>query len=257
MPDSANTMPIAPWHDLPLPLRQAWNMVAQLPFENLSKIVAWNRSGGHPEQALRLPDVVLAEYRGYGTGGTCFALVCLFQHLLERAGIRADSVLCDRYGGPDSHAAALVTVGTTRWIFDPGFHVVQPLPSEGELACRLPDNPNASRIRRLDARRYECFTGHKGQWRLRFVLKNHPVSHEEFRRAWAASFRVDMMGYPVLNRFEHGRMTYLQKAMLVRRDLETGGTENIPVGNLADTIGEVYGIDREFARRALRLMRRG
>ena len=117
-----------------------------MPFENLTKALSFEQAGGNPEAALRLPDTVLADHRAYGTGATCFALVFLFRHLLRQAGRDADLMTCDRYYGAETHAAAVLHDGGRRWLFDPGYHVVQPLPERGGSAWRMPSNPNASRV---------------------------------------------------------------------------------------------------------------
>jgi hypothetical protein len=203
-----------------------------------------------------MPDEVLADHRQYGAGATCFALVYLFHDLLKRRGLAARLHTCDRSYGADTHAAAVAPVGRDRWLFDPGFHIVQPLPRDAETGFRAPDNPNASRIRRIADDRFECYTGHNGAWRLRFVLKDPPLSETAFKEAWAASFAADMMAYPVLNRFENGRMLYLQKSNLVVRD--AAGTEmvRLSMSELPETLSRWYGIAPEIVRRALELCRR-
>lgn len=227
-----------------------------MPFENLSKVISLHEQGGDPLASLREPEQVLADHRRYGTGATCFALVYLFQYLLRRAGYEAELRTCDRYYGPDTHAAAVFVAGGLRWVFDPGYHVFQPLPLTGEAIYCTPPNPNASRVVRGGGDLYECYTGHRGNWRYRFLLKDRCISDPAFRQAWADSFRVDMMGYPVLNRFVDGRMIYLQKSSLMVRDLSNGAVQAFRSSELADLIEQHYGISRAFARRALALMGR-
>jgi len=249
-------LPPVPLHDLPRAVRQAWDVVASMPFENLTKILKFEQVGRVPELALRTPQEVLEDHRRYGTGATCFALVFLFHDLLKRAGVAASLHTCDRRYGQDTHAAVTVQTARDTWLFDPGFHIVQPLPHEHEAAYVVPGNPNASRIVRTAETRYECYTGHSGKWTLRFVLKSEPLSPDEFRRHWAASFNAEMMAYPVLTRFTQGRMIYLQKSMIVVRDGNSGQPRQISVEELPDIIPRFYGIRPEIVRRALSVCRR-
>lgn len=249
------SIPPAPLHVLPGPVRAAWRVVASLPFENLSKVVKYNENGCDPAHAVRLPHEVLADHRRYGTGATCFALVSLFRHLLERAGYATSQHACDRRYGADTHAAATFTWQGVRWLFDPGFFVVQPIPADGQTCFYTPHNPNASRIVRQGEKRCACYTGHAGAWQFRFTFKDNPLSDTQFREAWTRSFNAEMMGYPVLNQIVDGRMIYLQKSNLVIRDMQHGHVERLTTGNLSETIRDQYGIDPAFTKKALRYLR--
>ena len=249
------TTPPTPLHVLPAPVRAAWRVVSAMPFENLSKIVKYHESDCDPAQAIRLPNEVLADHRRHGTGATYFALVFLFRHLLRRAGYAASLHSCDRRYGADTHAAATLTWQGTRWLFDPGFFVVQPIPEDGQAPFYTPRNPNASRIVRRGERRYACYTGHAGAWQFRFTFKDTSLSDTQFRETWARSFKAEMMGYPVLNRFVGGRMIYLQKSNLVIRDMQHGHVERLVMSDLRETIRDRYGIAPAFTNKALRLLR--
>jgi len=246
-----NSLPLAPFHLLPDNVRRAWATVAAMPFENLTKVLKQEQESR--DTPIRLPTEVLADHRRFGTGATCFALAFLLRHLLLRHEIPATLHTCDRRYGQDVHAAVAVsTPAGGRWLFDPGYHIVQPIPDEGELRFRSPDNPNSSCIRRLDDIRYECYTGHAGTWRLRFVFKDSPLDDSTYRQVWRRSFQADMMAYPVLTRFESGRMLYLQKSNLVIRDFNSGQVERIAPSDLVGAIRRYYGISPEIAKRALR-----
>ena len=249
-------LPPPPFGQLPAALRRAWRQVAALPFENLTKILKVTDGGEKGARPIRLPDEVLRDHRQYGTGATCFALVFLLRHLARQAGIELTLHTCDRRHGDDTHAAAAWSGGGRRWIFDPGYHIVQPLPGEGEERFYHRANPNATRIRRRGEDRYECYTGHAGNWRLRFVFKDRALSDSAFRRTWVASFSAEMMAYPVLTRFRDGRMIYLQKSNLVIRDASGSQLAPLRTGELADAIPEAYGIDARIVKRALERLRR-
>ncbi len=253
--DSA-ILPFVPFQRLPVLVRQAWAVVSAMPFENLTKFLKHDREG--PDggvHLLRLPREVLADHRRFGTGATCFALAFLFRDLLDRGGIASSLHSCDRRYGPDVHAAVVVPAGNERWLFDPGYHIVQPLPKENDLSYRSLENPNASRIRRVDDIRFECYTGHAGEWRLRFMFKDVPLDEQAFQEMWRRSFQAEMMGYPVLTRFAHGRMLYLQKSTLVIRDVHGGTVRRLPVRDLPDAIHRWFGIAPEIVGSALRLWR--
>ncbi|NOY82315.1 MAG: arylamine N-acetyltransferase [Kiritimatiellaeota bacterium] len=251
----SGALPLVPSHRLPIFVRQAWAVASAMPFENLTKSLKHEMVSPARNTPLRLPAEVLADHRRFGTGATCFALAFLFRDRLARGGLASTLHACDRRYGPDAHAAVVVPVGSERWLFDPGYHIVQPLPAEGGLGFRSPENPNASYIRRVDDVRFECYTGHAGEWRLRFVLKDVPLDERAFQEKWRRSFQAEMMAYPVLTRFEHGRMLYLQKSTLVVRDANGGTVRQVPMRDLADAIHRWFGIAPEIVDRALRVWR--
>ena len=251
---SPGVIPPSPFHTLPAAVQDAWRLVARLPFENLTKVIKFHAQDGVAARAIRLPEEVLHDHEKYGTGATCFGLVYLLRDLLRRHGFEGTLHLCDRRYGADTHAALLFTWEGMAWTFDPGYRVVQPLPDSGTAAFLSPTNPNACRVKRVAATRYQCFTGHAGDWHMRFVLKSEPASEEDYRAAWCKTFELEAMGYPVITRFEDGRMIYLQKSNLVVRDVREGGMVRLKAGELPDEIQRHYGIAPEIARRALKLM---
>ena len=251
-------IPASPLHELPQGVRSVWQVVARMPFENLTKILKLEAHAEKDTQdVLRMPDEVLRDHRRYGTGATCFALTYLLRDLIRRAGHDATLHTCDRRYGPDTHAAVRFDWHGRRWIFDAGYHVVQPLPDdEHDTAWYTPPNPNASRVRRAGERRYECFTGHRGQWQIRFVFKDIPLADAAFKQRWQESFRAEMMTYPVLTKFGNGQMTYLQKTNLITRDAAQGRRQELQTEDLEEIIRLHFRIAPDIIRRALTVARR-
>ena len=53
---------------------------ANLPYENISKIIKWNEN--FKENHLRLPEEVISEHVDFNFGGTCFSLTFYLQTIL-------------------------------------------------------------------------------------------------------------------------------------------------------------------------------
>ena len=255
-PNEARAAPLPPVHLLPPGVWDGWLTIASMPYENLTKVVKYERVGRAAERSLRLPDEVLIDQRRYGTGGTCFALVYLFYTRLRAAGVRARLVTADRAWGPDTHSAVVVDAPPGSWVFDPGYMVAQPLPEEGELKFRSPVNPNASKIVAAEQGRAVCYTGHAGRWRVRYTLKLEPLDEQTYKGHWAASFAFEMMDYPVLNRYRDGAMLYLQKSGLFIREAESSSRIELAPDELPELVRRHYGIDPRITAEALRVMGR-
>jgi arylamine N-acetyltransferase len=108
-------------------LRRVTSAFAQLPYENLTKILK-EASTGSREAARRSPVEVISDHVQLGTGGTCFSLTATLLHLLRELGWQAEPIIADRPYGSDSHCALLVWIEGQPHLVDPGYLITEPIP---------------------------------------------------------------------------------------------------------------------------------
>ncbi|MEZ6108249.1 MAG: hypothetical protein R3B96_19635 [Pirellulaceae bacterium] len=194
---------------------------SHLPYENLSKAVAFDRSAA---SEFETPRQVIENHLQLGSGGTCFSLTHTLVCLLQSLGIDAWPILADRSYGPDTHSAVLVALPAepprhetaTTWIVDPGFLIHDPLRLNTGLVTTLVTPIQVIELVPIAADRWQLFTatesprpsprGGEGQAparsqppTYRLTYRATPASPEEFGRAWRASFGWEMMRYPVVS----------------------------------------------------------
>jgi arylamine N-acetyltransferase len=84
---------------------------AHLPYENLSKILAWANGAAAPTEARRGPRRVMEDHLALGTGGTCFSLTDLLRCLAGASGFRCYPVMAHMRHGANIHCALRVEAG--------------------------------------------------------------------------------------------------------------------------------------------------
>ncbi len=237
-----------------------------LPYENLSKILRWSESGGS-EGARRGPDEVISEHIRLGTGGTCFSLTATLLHILRGLGWRAEPILADRHYGADTHCALVVWIDGAPHLIDPGYLIVKPIPLDPDLLKSGAAEDGAGvRVRTSfndvvlvptgDGERIELHTEHRGQRSHRLTLKTGPVDAGTFLRAWDASFKWDMMRYPVLTRVSGDLHVYLQGQRLQRRGRTELRREELRAEEVASRIRSEFGLDATLVERAINVLKR-
>jgi len=234
-----------------------------LPYENLSKILAW--SGGQQRDALRLPLRVMEDHLRFGTGGTCFSLTELLRHLVCAAGFSCHPVMAHMRHGPDIHCALRVDAGGEAWLVDPGYLVKQPLclsASPVDLRGAQPGQPLVVRAGTLGPipegvprGDFDLFTLEPEGPRWRYRFSDRAPTHEEFLGHWQRSFHQPAMrSLLVTHRSEEGRLLYLHNHKLRAIDPEHKTTRNVRA-DLERSVHDLFGIDPEITRRALSLLR--
>ncbi|HEY7863134.1 MAG TPA: arylamine N-acetyltransferase [Thermoanaerobaculia bacterium] len=159
--------------------------LARVPFETVSKILR-HADVADPQAKPRTPEIFWTDFLEWGAGGTCYARVAAFRHLLEELGFSCRIAL-GRIEKDFDHAALLVSSrGGAEWIADVGFPLPALLPAApaeletGLGAVRVSRAPRGWLIELLEgppasARRIEIFDA--------------PVSEEELAERWRATFR--------------------------------------------------------------------
>ncbi len=223
---------------------------AQLPYENLTKIIKYCREGSS-DAALREPGEVLDDHVRLGTGGTCFSLTALLLHLLRSFGYEARPVLADRRYGPDTHCAALVDLPGGTHLIDPGYLLFKPVPIDAREPRHIVTPFNELVLSPAAGGKLDLATRRQGAETYRLTYKPAGADAAEFMRAWHESFSWDMMRYPLLTRVTDATQRYLQKTHFQERDHAHVARRTIPVDELVSLIAGEFGIARAVAAAAL------
>jgi arylamine N-acetyltransferase len=236
---------------------------AELPYENLTKIIALAESGvGVPH--LRRPTQVMEDHLALGTGGTCFSLVELLRTLALAAGFACQPAMAHMRHGANLHCVLLCEAGGRRFVVDPGYLLPRPLPLEGASAEGA--ELGAARVVRagslgpvpagIPEGELDLYTIEPEGPLWRYRIDPHLPSPEEFEAHWRASFGQSAMRSLLCTRRTPGdEILYLHNHKLRRRSVEGKRTENVR-GELCERVQESFGIAPEVTRRAAELVAR-
>ena len=214
----------------------------RLPYENLTKII---RASEHADSAsrMRMPDIVLADHIDLGAGGTCFSLTFFFEQVLRFAGFDCFPVFCDRSYGPATHCALIVRLPDGARLVDPGYLFDAPLvvPPRGESVQRA-----ASGIVRLvrlgETSQLLLYTERDGKRKLRYRLRDAPVSPADFERRWIESFDWAMMRHMCVSQIVDGAQLYVRDGMM-RNIGRSGQSQERLGGEFASAVEKTFQID--------------
>lgn len=235
-------------------LREVATAFAQLPYENLSKIVRLAERE-NIMQSLRDPAEVVGDHVTLGTGGTCFSLTATLLHLLRALGWRAEPILADRRYGANTHCALVVWIDDHPHLLDPGYLIVDPIPLETTREQRIITSFNELTLTpQPGGDKIDLITHSQGQSTYRLTFKSQPVDAGEFLHVWKESFDWDMMHYPVLTRVNGDQQLYLQGNRFQVRDHQSVQRCELPPDELVRRITQTFGIDPAIAARALSLL---
>lgn len=228
---------------------------ARLPYENLTKILKSERLVD-PERALRGPREVIEDHIRLGTGGTCFSLTAALLFVMRALGFDAEPLLADRHYGDDTHCGLVVRVGNKRYLLDPGFLLMRPVPIDGtrRVICTAFNDIVLEPL--ADGGRVAVHTCQNNAQVRRFTFKTDPADDAAFVRAWRGSFGWDMMRYPVLACVGGEDQKYLQGHRLQFRSRGALESAELRVDELVARISQEFGLRRGVAAAALRVLAR-
>lgn len=227
--------------------------IQRVPFENVSKLLRFRRSGftGIPAIEEHLDGI-----ERFRLGGTCYANNFHFHRLL--ASLRYDVTLCGAdMSRPDVHLVNLVRVDGREYLVDGGYGApfLEPLPRdlphEHEVALgreRYVLHPrDAAGRSRLELWR-------DGQSRHGYDVNPSPRRIEEFASVVAESFApsATFMRRVTFMRFAPGRTLVLQNLNLLEFEGAASRAERLAGADAIPGVLEArFGVPREIAREAL------
>lgn len=248
----AGIIPLRPGLDY---LRKLSRAFARLPYENLTKVI---RAGEieDPDERPRMPDLVLAEHVDLGSGGTCFSLTHFFRTVLEFAGFAPRPVMCDRSYGPNTHCALIVPLGGERYLVDPGYLMEEPLlvPPFGESVYS--GKTRTVRLLRLGlSSQLLLMTERGGKRKLRYRMRDAPISDVRFRELWIDSFGWAMMRHLCVSRLTDEGQLYMRDGMMRLVDGKRKSQDRIAT-RFSSEVEKAFHIDRRIVSLAEDAVRR-
>jgi hypothetical protein len=241
-----------PPRPFPAPVLAALRELSALPYENLSKIVAFSH-GGSMESTLGLANDWLEKSRDTGAGGTCFSLTWWLAGRIRAAGLDCAFLMGDKGKALNIHCGLRFDWEGRSHLLDPGYMIFEPVPlPNAGLSAEVWISPNRLRVEDLPALdAWRLWSGPRDAIKQRFDFRKRAVGEAEFLAHWEDSYRLPMMRYPVLNRVKDGSQFYLQKRSLLVRTPEGGEMRKLDQAGMMETLQGTFGIPEALAREAL------
>jgi arylamine N-acetyltransferase len=236
----------------PSGLEEIYRAFANLPYENVSKILGAAEHGG---VWLQSPEELIEGYLAGRLGGTCFSLTHCLYGLLRLCGFRAWRVLGDMQHGRNIHCAVVAETNGTQYLCDPGYLLPAPLAlPAGNPESTLRGEVYIYRLRRdpEDARTFHLHTSPPdgGNVRWRYRIHNEPVEDSLFELNWRRTFSASMMNQLVLTRAAGREQMYVHNHKLRLTRPDSRKNSNLS-GNVGEAVEELFGIDRGLVDAAL------
>jgi len=232
-------------------LSQLVQAFLRFPYENFTKII---RASKELEltQKLRLPETVWSEHVELGAGGTCFSLTYFFESVLRFAGFVCYPVMVDRSYGENTHCALIVLLDGGKYLVDPGYLLSRPIRlGDIDETHHLPHNTFIVSPR--GANRYVVATNQNGLVKPRYLLKDVPVSPEEFLKHWEASFDWPMMRQLCATKLDDSGYLFLRNETL-RHTSSAGKKQQKIIESYDRQVAKTFNIAPEIIREASELI---
>ena len=231
-------------------LRAILTAFSALPYENLSKIVKFNRHGDDEKARLRLPEEVFEDHLEFRLGGTCFSLTFFLQAILVNQDFPCYPIMADMHAGPDVHCALIVFLEGKKLLVDPGYLLREPMVLDKDrprlyhtafTGVELQFNPAT-----------ECFdlyTFNRTETKWRYRFRDIPATTEQFFRHWQASFHRNGMHGLCLTRSVGEDLIFVHKNFM--RISSSEGKRNFNLRqNFHATVQRIFGIAPDYIDRA-------
>ncbi|KAA3612213.1 MAG: hypothetical protein DWQ05_19635 [Calditrichaeota bacterium] len=226
----------------------------RIPYENLSKILKFNKS--HQDAtAIRMPDEVWEDFQQHRLGGTCFSLTFFLQCIAHFLGYACYPVMARMKIGPNHHCALVVIWNGQHFLADPGYVLDVPMAFASGQNLHYRNAHTAVEIALAERKlHYSLCTITRGikQWRYEFC--DLPTPPDIFFQHWIGSFSWNGMNELCLSRNEKDSLIYVRKFHM--RHTSIHGKKNFNLKqNRAQQIHESFGIPEKIvitAEEALR-----
>jgi hypothetical protein len=241
--------------------------LSEVTYENLTKIIRYARTGS-ADRAQKLDDSHQNDVDHWMGGGTCFSITWHLYQQLQAMGYQPRLLMGHKRNHRNIHCALSLriqqdchtTLDSTTLFFDPGYLIFDPLeipPSQAKSFYPL--RPNAVELRQELPGVLALWTGSLEQpLKLRFEFPLAGVDEQEFHVHWKASFHLEMMTYPVLNRLDRsqGIQYYYQKGNLVTRHSQGSTLVRIDPGDQVKVLSETFKLDATVIQDALGILQK-
>ena len=228
---------------------------AQIPYENLTKIIQADRIKDVSFR-LRMPVLVLNDFKILKTGGTCFSLTWCMKEILESYGYQCAIHMADLGGGTNNHCAMMITLADQQYLIDPGYLITKPLPLPESGQVVHPTQLYPVRLERSQAgNRLTLSTLEPSGEKHRYELEAMPCSHAQFMQYWEDSYSWTMMNsILVVKAIPCGRL-YLHDRYIRKfsKDSKQGG--NIKA-EYDLNVAEITGIEKSIVQTAREILSR-
>lgn len=233
-------------------LRSIARDFANLPYENLSKIIKYFRSFD-PYQSLRLPEEVMIDHVEHRLGGTCFSLTFLFERILTACGFNCYKVMADMRSGKNVHCLVIVKEPMKKYLIDPGYalYEVIELPRNGYLSVQC--SHALVEVATVDGVRYDLWTADPTGRKWRYCFKDIAVVEEEFERFWIESFSKPTLNNICLTKISPSGHLYLRKDFFKFTSI-SGIDKGYLKGGIHGFVSTEFGIDAQLVDYTLTLL---
>ncbi len=234
--------------DLPF-LQRLLQAFAQLPYENISKILKLNRHFDSP-QRLRLPEEVMEEHIHYHFGGTCFSLSYFLHVILSNLGFINYIVMADMGRRRNVHCALIVEMERKKYLVDPGYLLTQAMQLTKERS-RLYRSPHSGVQIQFDrvTERFHLYTFDRQVIKLRYTFEDRPCPLPEFLQHWYNSFYQGTMHGICLTRLSENGMIYVHDDFLQIVTFDGKRKEKIKA-NYQQMVAEIFSIHPSWVEAA-------
>lgn len=213
----------------------------RMPYENLTKIIRLQEVTD-PDERPRMPDVVLCDHTDMGAGGTCFSLTYFFQGILEDVGYDVYPVMCDRSYGSDTHCAVIVLLGEEKYLVDPGYLMEAPIVIPPKGFSIQVGGIFSVRLQRLGVtNQYLLITHRNGKSKIRYRMKDVPISREDFFEKWKDSFEWAMMRRLCVSKQTADGQLFMRDGTM-RKDTKDGKSQGKLKIDIATSVERSFGI---------------
>lgn len=223
---------------------------ANLPYENLSKIINFHDSPDWQTPKIRLPEEVMSGHSDFRLGGTCFSLTFFLQSILTLQDFTCYPVMADMRAGRNIHCCLVVLLDGVKFLVDPGYLLTRPMALDLNHPRQYRTEFAGVELRfEQAAGAYDLFTFNRFESKWRYRFHDVPVSPDEFLRHWLASFSRNSMNGLCLTKVLKDGVLFVNRDFM--RETTFSGKRNFNIKrNFHQAIQEQFGIAPEVVERA-------
>ncbi len=219
-----------------------------IPYENVSKLIRYNRIRQTGFEIIRLPDTVWNEYLSDNLGGTCYSLTFFLESILKNCGFYCYPVTADMKRGKNIHCALVVVLENRHWLCDPGYLLMSPMLLNGKMQSVYSTASRGVKLR-YNGINYSLTTFNSSNIKWRYTFRDTPCDKKDFLDYWLASFSQPTMNGVCLTRQQKEGMIYVHNNYFreVNRNMIR---KNRLGGNWTKKIEKIFGIPENLIEEA-------